>query len=65
MNKKGCSTTNNGMEEWERFQTRGRIFFQYDYRTKDGHLFSCVGPSLENCRIRRDCWLDKEGHSEA
>ena len=29
----------------------------YDYRHTDGELFSCVAPTLENARKRRDSWL--------
>ena len=31
--------------------------FQYDYRHTDGTLFSCVAPTLEDCRAKRDEWL--------
>jgi hypothetical protein len=29
----------------------------YDYRHTDGELFSCVKPTLEQCRANRDKWL--------
>ncbi len=29
-------------------------FCQYDYRHMDGELFSCVAPTLAECRRRRD-----------
>ncbi|KAB3744528.1 DUF3873 domain-containing protein, partial [Phocaeicola vulgatus] len=35
-----------------------------DYRHTDGELFSCVKPTLEECRRLRDEWLNlknKEG----
>lgn len=32
-------------------------YCQYDYRHTDGELFSCVAPSLEKCREKRDVWL--------
>lgn len=35
-------------------------FCQYDYRHEDGELFSCVAPTLEECRHRRDQWLNKK-----
>ncbi|MCB6981429.1 DUF3873 family protein, partial [Bacteroides uniformis] len=30
---------------------------QYDYRHTDGELFSCVKPTLDECRATRDKWL--------
>lgn len=33
---------------------------QYDYRSTDGRLFSCVRPTLEACRAARDEWASKE-----
>ena len=32
----------------------------YDYRHTDGELFSCVAPTLKECRQRRDEWLNKK-----
>ena len=41
---------------------RKRTLVQYDYRHTDGELFSCVKPTLEECRATRDKWLTaKEG----
>lgn len=61
----GVSTTKAGEEKYEKFTTRvgrkSRTMYQYDYRTPDGELFSCVAPSLEACRMRRDSWLEKQG----
>lgn len=31
--------------------------FQYDYRHTDGELFSCVRPTLKECRHLRDEWI--------
>lgn len=51
----GCSTCPNGTEQYETFRgTRGRQLYQYDFRYEDGELFSCVKPSLEECRAARD-----------
>ena len=33
---------------------------QYDYRTLEGKLFSCVAKTLEIARERRDKWLAEE-----
>jgi hypothetical protein len=35
-------------------------YIQYDYRTPEGQLFSCVAKTLENARSRRDAWLEKQ-----
>lgn len=32
---------------------------QYDYRARDGELFSCIKPTLEDCLQARDEWLLK------
>lgn len=37
-----------------------RKHYQYDYRHTDGELFSCVAPTLKECRQRRDEWLNKK-----
>lgn len=57
-----------GMEKYEHFQRsfgrKRRTFVQYDYRHTDGGLFSCVKPTLDECRRLRDEWLNlknKEG----
>ena len=55
----GCSTCPKGEERYERFQLpdrRGRMrtFYQYDYRHTNGGLFSCVRPTLSECREVRD-----------
>ncbi len=55
----GCSTTARGQEQYERYYCVGlrgwRI--QYDYRTADGRLFSCVARNLSDARRKRDAWL--------
>lgn len=60
---KGCSTTENGSESYEYFSSglsRKRVRrVQYDYRTHNGQLFSCVAKSLDIARQRRDRWLEK------
>lgn len=55
--KQGCSTCEPGQEHFEEYQHNGRSFVQYDYRTLDGALFSCVRHTLELCREARDNWL--------
>ncbi|WP_455509713.1 DUF3873 family protein [Butyricimonas paravirosa] len=60
LTENGISTTRNtGEEKYERFSFRDRpyIFYQYDYRHTDGELFSCVKPSLKECREAREEWI--------
>ena len=61
----GLSTcTAAGTEKYERFQSgvgrRKRTLVQYDYRHTDGELFSCVKPTLDECRQKRDEWLRRK-----
>ena len=61
----GCSTCAAGKENYTTFRMSGFLgkkygeMYQYDYRTPDGELFSCVAKTLEECRTRRDNWLKK------
>ena len=52
--KMGCSTCAVGQETYETFLSNGKTFYQYDYRNINGDLFSCIGKSLEECRLKRD-----------
>lgn len=55
----GCSTTVPGQEQWEEFTSplfKGNRV-QYDYRTHEGKLFSCIAKSLKDARRKRDAWL--------
>ncbi|WP_300905763.1 DUF3873 domain-containing protein [uncultured Bacteroides sp.] len=58
------TTTTPGTEQFEVFYTgyrsRRKKHYQYDYRHTDGTLFSCVCSTLNECRQRRDGWLDKK-----
>ncbi len=61
----GVSTTATlGTEQYEVFYTgyrsRRKKHYQYDYRHTDGELYSCVAPTLKECRQRRDEWLNKK-----
>ena len=65
MTANGVSTTTTpGTEQHEVFytgyRTRRKKHYQYDYRHTDGELFSCVAPTLKECRQRRDEWLNKK-----
>lgn len=58
----GVSTCTEAVtEKYERFQLgvgrRKRTLVQYDYRSEDEELFSCVRPTLDECRAARDKWL--------
>lgn len=61
INENGCSVCQPGQENFTSYTTRiGRkevTRWQYDYRTEDGELFSCVESSLDSCRAKRDLWL--------
>ena len=43
---------------------RKKRLYQYDYRHTDGELFSCIAPTLEECRNERDKWLNKKQGKE-
>ena len=58
--KKGCSTCLPGEEQYEKFKKGKKTYIQYDYRTENGELFSCIDLSLENCRTRRDKWQNSD-----
>lgn len=52
----------NGQEQYEQYisSVRKKVLVQYDYRDHDGELFSCVRPTLEECRAKRDEWLARK-----
>lgn len=59
MTNNGVSTCQTaGTEKYESFLSgygrKRRTLVQYDYRHTDGELFSCVKPTLEECRTARD-----------
>lgn len=53
-----------GKEQYEEYysEVSRKNLVQYDYRSFDGSLFSCVAPSLEKARERRDDWDYKRKH---
>ena len=57
-----CQTA--GTEKYESFQIgfgrKRRTLMQYDYRHTDGELFSCVKPTLKECRQLRDEWIKEK-----
>lgn len=65
MTANGISTTTvPGTEQYETFYSahRGKEISRvmYDYRHIDNELFSCVAPTLKECRQRRDEWLKRK-----
>ena len=63
INQNGCSVCRSGEENYTTFRPvcrYGAILYQYDYRHKDGELFTTVASSLEACREKRDKWLQKK-----
>lgn len=59
------SNLGNGQEQYKSFpfyrsRTSKKWFIQYDYRADDGELFSCVRPTVTECREARDAWLEKK-----
>ena len=64
MNKNGCSVCDKGKENFREYKSpvTKKYYIQYDYRTPEGKLFTCVKPTLEKCREARDNWL--HGKSE-
>lgn len=59
----GCSVCTKGNEAYAIFKHGRKTFCQYDYRTHDGKLFSCVAPDLTDCRIKRDNWIKNQKRS--
>lgn len=62
-----CQTA--GTEKYESFQSgigrRKRTLVQYDYRHhSNGELFTCVCPTLEECRAKRDEWMNRQQGKE-
>ena len=67
LNKNGVSITQTpGEEKFVKYclgAFRGQAYFQYDYRHTDGELFSTVAKTLDECRRRRDGWIEKKERS--
>ena len=63
INENGCSVCAKGEENHTTFRPAHRpnnVFYQYDYRHTDGELFSTVASTLEQCREKRDKWLNEK-----
>jgi hypothetical protein len=60
INQGGCSVCRKGEENYRTFNPVHRpntVLFQYDYRNKNGTLFSTVASTLEQYRAKRDKWI--------
>lgn len=69
MTANGVSTTAApGTEQYETFYSahRGKQISRvmYDYRDTDNELFSCVSPTLAECRHKRDEWLNNKQNTQ-
>ena len=69
INKNGISVCQAGEEKYVYFDLTPRPrrksrYCQYDYRTSDGELFSTVAPTLEQCREKRDLWLNTKNKEQ-
>ena len=58
----GCSTCPPGQEQYETFTIsfgaiKGQTRVQYEYRTLDGQLFTCLARDLDDARARCADWL--------
>jgi len=70
MTVNGVTTTKTpGQEQFEKYQTtvgrKRHTRISYDYRALDGELFACDCKTLEECRQKRDNWLDKKAAAAA
>lgn len=70
INKNGISVCQAGEEKYVYFnltprpRRKGR-YCQYDYRDPmDGELFATVAPTLEQCREKRDKWLNAKKNAQ-
>lgn len=58
INKNGCSFCPAGKENYTTFKSYdGKKYYQYDFRSINGDLFTCVAPTLQKCREKRDNWF--------
>jgi len=58
--KKDVSTCPAGKEQYTVFWEKGEQKVQYDYRAKDGELFSVIENTLEHARDARNAWLSRK-----
>jgi hypothetical protein len=66
LTKNSVSTTKGlGQECFESFLSTisKKEMVDYDYRDLDGELFSCIKPTLSECRAARNVWIEKKKQS--
>lgn len=60
------TTTAPGQEQYEPctwgFGRKRERVIHYEYRHTNGKLFGCFAKTIEECRIKRDKWLEKQAH---
>ena len=65
MTKNGLSVCLSGEENYMTFRPAHRpkqLYYQFDYRDKSGELFSTVALTLEQCREKRDKWVQAKNY---
>ena len=65
INHNSCSVCRKGEEKYTTFSPAHRptyLYYQYDFRHKDGELFSTVAPTLIQCRAKRDKWVQGKNY---
>lgn len=57
----------NGDEQYEEFYsfTLKKYFIQFDYRTMDGELFSCVAKNLSDAHKKLDDWRLEKAYQKS
>jgi hypothetical protein len=62
----GISVFRKGEENYSRFCAgafRGTIYYQYDYRHLNGDLFTTTSQTLDECREKRDKWVQQKNYA--
>ncbi|MFR9611325.1 MAG: DUF3873 family protein [Rikenellaceae bacterium] len=64
LNNNGVSTCPDGEERYVAFNLTPRLrkrskYIQFDFRDPVHGLFSCISPTLEQCRAKRNKWLEQ------
>jgi hypothetical protein len=64
MNKNGATRcTGKDQERYEYFKMgygkKAKKMVQYDYRNQEGELFSCVAPTLEKARQKKENYFNR------
>lgn len=65
INSRGCSVCKAGEENYTTFRPSHRprsLYYQYDYRDESGNLFSVAASTLDECRAKRDKWVQAKNY---